>query len=282
MNVQRSLHPQYHNWGAVGQGTEPPTAPRVPQHNWLPTAPGVCSRCVCVFTAVCVHFGWVKCRAQILSTWSYHPALSVIYLFWQSDKRLFFFLHYSHLHSFVLFNWFALYLPCALCHFTLSISFYCFIFLQCPHLYICVVCMYIWLNCIYLYLNVYCQCLILTVCTRGLRVTQFQFSVCMYCTCGRIDNKARLDLTWLDLYVTSLQKHSFSLHKFLTDGLEWCVLLWCFYQLFGLSFWRHPFTCFKSWYIISWKCQHSLFIFRPYCHSDYIKKRRKLPLNLMQ
>ncbi len=21
-----------------------------------------------------------------------------------------------------------------------------------------------------------------------------------------------------------------------------CVLLWCFYQLFGLSFWRHPFT----------------------------------------
>ncbi len=39
----------------------------------LHTAPGVCSRCVCVcvcvcvFTAVCVHFGWVKCRAQILS-----------------------------------------------------------------------------------------------------------------------------------------------------------------------------------------------------------------------
>ncbi len=55
--------------------------------------------------------------------------------------------------------------------------------------------MYIWLNCIYLYLNVYCQCLMLTVCTKGLRVTQFQFSVCMYCTCGRIDNKARLDLT---------------------------------------------------------------------------------------
>ncbi len=28
----------------------------------------------------------------------------------------------------------------------------------------------------------------------------------------------------------------------LTDVLEWCGLLWCFYQLFGLSFWRHPFT----------------------------------------
>ncbi len=52
--------------------------------------------------------------------------------------------------------------------------------------------MYIWLNCIYLYLNVYCQCLMLTVCTKGLRVMQFQFSVCMYCTCGRIDNKAVL------------------------------------------------------------------------------------------
>ncbi len=24
--------------------------------------------------------------------------------------------------------------------------------------------------------------------------------------------------------------------------MEWCGLLWCFYQLFGLSFWRHPFT----------------------------------------
>ncbi len=27
-------------------------------------------------------------------------------------------------------------------------------------------------------------------------------------------------------------------------GMVWitCGLLWCFYQLFGLSFWRHPFT----------------------------------------
>ncbi len=27
-------------------------------------------------------------------------------------------------------------------------------------------------------------------------------------------------------------------------GVVWitCALLWCFYQLFGLSFWRHPFT----------------------------------------
>ncbi len=26
------------------------------------------------------------------------------------------------------------------------------------------------------------------------------------------------------------------------DGFVFCGLLWCFYQLFGLSFWRHPFT----------------------------------------
>ncbi len=39
---------------------------------------------------------------------------------------------------------------------------------------------------------------------------------------------------------------SFSLHKILIDGLESCGLLVdyydVFYQLFGLSFWRHPFT----------------------------------------
>ncbi len=38
-------------------------------------------------------------------------------------------------------------------------------------------------------------------------------------------------------------KHAaFVLSRHLTDGLEWCRLLWCFHQLFGLSFWRHPFT----------------------------------------
>ncbi len=37
--------------------------------------------CVCVFTAVCVHFGWDKCRAQIPSmghhTWPYVTSLSL-------------------------------------------------------------------------------------------------------------------------------------------------------------------------------------------------------------
>ncbi len=45
----------------------------------LPTAPGVSSRCV--FTAVCVHLGWVKRRAQIPSighhAWSYVMSLSL-------------------------------------------------------------------------------------------------------------------------------------------------------------------------------------------------------------
>ncbi len=38
------------------------------------------------------------------------------------------------------------------------------------------------------------------------------------------------------------QTYEFSLHNVLIDGLESFGLLWCFYQLFGLSFWRHPFT----------------------------------------
>ncbi len=41
-----------------------------------------------------------------------------------------------------------------------------------------------------------------------------------------------------------------------------CVLLWCFYQLFGLSFWRHPFTAedplVKNWYNATFlqNCSH--------------------------
>ncbi len=43
----------------------------------------------------------------------------------------------------------------------------------------------------------------------------------------------------LDVFVS--YKDAAFLHKMLIDGLESCGLLWCFYQLFGLSFWRHPF-----------------------------------------
>ncbi len=50
---------------------------------------------------------------------------------------------------------------------------------------------------------------------------------------------------WTHIYLKTSQWWIcliFCLLKMLTDGLEWCDLLWCFYQLFGLSFWRHPFT----------------------------------------
>ncbi len=42
VNNERSLHLQYHDCSETfEQGTEPPTAPRAPQH-FMPTAPGVC------------------------------------------------------------------------------------------------------------------------------------------------------------------------------------------------------------------------------------------------
>ncbi len=50
--------------------------------------------------------------------------------------------------------------------------------------------------------------------------------------------EVKTSLWWIYFF----QTHSFCLLQMLTDGLEWCGLLWCFYQLFGLSFWRHPFT----------------------------------------
>ncbi len=47
----------------------------------------------------------------------------------------------------------------------------------------------------------------------------------------------------MHLWISLLQTCTFSLLKMLIDGLAiTCGLLWCFNQLFGLSFWRHPFT----------------------------------------
>ncbi len=50
-----SLHPQYHDWGALEQDTKPSTAPRAPQA-------AHCSGCVFTVLCVCVHLGWVKCK----------------------------------------------------------------------------------------------------------------------------------------------------------------------------------------------------------------------------
>ncbi len=45
------------------------------------TAPGVCSWCLCIHYCVCVHLGWVKCRAQIPSmgnhTWPHVTSLNL-------------------------------------------------------------------------------------------------------------------------------------------------------------------------------------------------------------
>ncbi len=38
----------------------------------------VCVHGLCVFTAVCVHFGWVKCRAQIPSTFKLLQRISIL------------------------------------------------------------------------------------------------------------------------------------------------------------------------------------------------------------
>ncbi len=47
----------------------------------------------------------------------------------------------------------------------------------------------------------------------------------------------------MDLFLTNTQFLS-SQDINCWTGVVWitCGLLWCFYQLFGLSFWRHPFT----------------------------------------
>ncbi len=47
----------------------------------------------------------------------------------------------------------------------------------------------------------------------------------------------------LDLFLTNTQLLAPQDVNWWT-GVVWitCGLLWCFYQLFGLSFWRHPFT----------------------------------------
>ncbi len=62
--------------------TEPQTAPRVPQHKWLPTAPGVCSRCVCVhgvcsLLCVCTLDGLMQSMSMGYHTWLYVTSLSL-------------------------------------------------------------------------------------------------------------------------------------------------------------------------------------------------------------
>ncbi len=48
---------------------------------------------------------------------------------------------------------------------------------------------------------------------------------------------------WMDLFFLNMQLFT-SQYICWWTGVVWitCGLLWCFYQLFGLSFWWHPFT----------------------------------------
>ncbi len=79
--------------GALEQGTEPPTAPRrCSILQWLPTAPGVCSRCVCVHCCVCA-LGWVNADHEfwvwvtILGCMSLH--FHKTYLIWSNILIIF-------------------------------------------------------------------------------------------------------------------------------------------------------------------------------------------------
>ncbi len=54
--------------------------------------------------------------------------------------------------------------------------------------------------------------------------------------------KQRSDVWKTSWWIFFFQTCSFSLHKTLTDGLEWCGVLWGFHQLFGLIL-RAPIHC---------------------------------------
>ncbi len=74
---------------------------------------------------------------------------------------------------------------------------------------------------------------------RGQQETNFHWRKCYYGLQTYI--LVRSGGLKLKTLIIDLQTCSISLHSVLNDGLEWCGLLWC-NELFGLSFWRHPFT----------------------------------------
>ncbi len=84
VNVQCSLLLNTTTEVPLSKAPNPQLLPRVPQHKW-PQLLQVCVHSVCVFTAVCVHFGWVNCIAQITSmghhTWPCFTSLSLSFTF---------------------------------------------------------------------------------------------------------------------------------------------------------------------------------------------------------
>ncbi len=59
-NVLRSLHPQYHDWGDLEQGTEAPGAAALAAH---------CSGCVCESVCECVCVCVCESVCECLRTW---------------------------------------------------------------------------------------------------------------------------------------------------------------------------------------------------------------------
>ncbi len=65
----------------------------------------------------------------------------------------------------------------------------------------------------------------------------------------------------MDVFLTNFQFLALQDVNWWT-GVVWitCGLLWCFYQLFGLSFWRHPFIAEDS-LVSKWRNVQFLQIF---------------------
>ncbi len=99
---------------------------------------------------------------------------------------------------------------------------------------LCLYIKYIYIK--YKYINVYACKYFWNICCMWEYVYIHTYN--KYTQCTHILCKQKR-LFWLWLITINL---FFFLHMTLTDGLELCGLLWGFYQLFGLSFWRHPFA----------------------------------------
>ncbi len=73
----------------------------------------------------------------------------------------------------------------------------------------------------------------------------------------------------MDLFLTNTQ---LLLHKMLIDDWSYLWIIVMFYQLFGLSFWRHPFTTEDP--LVSKWCKAT---FLQICSNEKKKKHKKKP-----
>ncbi len=97
--------------------------------------------------------------------------------------------------------------------------------------------------------NQTCWWILVTTTATGYYVFYWRRRYCGYTTLAR---SLGLKLKTQDLFLTNMQPFTSQDINWCT-GLVWitCGLLWCFYQLFGCSFWRHPFTAEDS-FVSKW------------------------------